>query len=178
MNYKEKYQEALERAKEALLTSTSYGMSVIKEIFPELKENEDEKIRKAIIDFLELPHPQFVGKRDHEKWIAWLEKQGEPNPYSGVSFEYNGNIWGMCARDNGVDILLDKQLFKHLEKQGEQTTDPCTDCANDKGCVTCEHGELRETHTRTLNPDKVIEWLEEKQPSVSLVNKFKEDFNL
>lgn len=50
----------------------------------------------------------------------WLEKQGESNPYSGVSFEYNGNIWGMCARDNGVDILLDKQLFKHLEKQGEQ----------------------------------------------------------
>ena len=52
----------------------------------------------------------------------WLEKQTEqkPNPYTGVSFEYNGHIWGMCARDNGVDILLDKQLFKHLEKQGEQ----------------------------------------------------------
>lgn len=27
---------------------------------------------------------------------------------------------GMCARDNGVDILLNKQLFKHLEKQGEK----------------------------------------------------------
>ena len=39
--------------------------------------NEDEMIRKAIIDFLGLPHPQFVGKRDHEKWIAWLEKQSE-----------------------------------------------------------------------------------------------------
>ena len=45
-------------------------------IFPELKESEDEKVRKEIIDFLKLPHPQFVGKRDHEKWIAWLEKQG------------------------------------------------------------------------------------------------------
>lgn len=53
----------------------------------------------------------------------WLEKQDKSNPYSGVSFEYNGHIWGMCARDNGVDILLNKQLFKHLEKQGEQTTD-------------------------------------------------------
>ena len=50
-----------------------------------------------------------------------LEKQCEKtNPYSGISFEYNGHIWGMCARDNGVDILLDKQLFKHLEKQDEQ----------------------------------------------------------
>lgn len=53
-----------------------------------------------------------------------LEKQVEQkhNPYSGVSFEYNGNIWGMCARDNGVDILLDKRLFKHIEKQDEQNT--------------------------------------------------------
>ena len=49
----------------------------------------------------------------------WLEKQGEPNPYSGVSFKYNGHIWGMCARDNGVDILLDKQLYKHIDKQGK-----------------------------------------------------------
>lgn len=38
--------------------------------------NEDERMRKEIIDFLRLPHPQFVGKRDHEKWIDWLEKQG------------------------------------------------------------------------------------------------------
>jgi hypothetical protein len=50
--------------------------------------------------------------------IAWLEKQGEKaNPYSGVSFDYNGHTWGMCARDNGVDISLDGQLFKHLDEQ-------------------------------------------------------------
>ena len=50
------------------------------------------------------------------------EKQREqkPNPYTGVSFEYNGHIWGMCTRDNGVDILYDKHLIKHLEKQGEK----------------------------------------------------------
>ena len=33
---------------------------------------------------------------------------------------YNGHTWGMCARDNGVDISCDKHLIKHLEKQGEQ----------------------------------------------------------
>ena len=54
-----------------------------------------------------------------ERFLNELEKQSKkPNPYSGTSFEYNGHIWGMCARDNGVDILLDKQLLKHLEKQG------------------------------------------------------------
>ena len=62
-----------------------------------------------------------IGKIEGKTELAEIEKQGEKtNPYSGISFEYNGHIWGMCARDNGVDILLDKQLFKHLEKQGEQ----------------------------------------------------------
>ena len=56
--------------------------------------------------------------------LCELEKQGESNPYSGVSFEYNGNIWGMCARDNGVDILFNKKIIQHIsdEKQGEQNT--------------------------------------------------------
>lgn len=46
------------------------------------------------------------------------EKQGEPNPFSGVSFEYDGHIWGMCARDNGVEIIFDGELkaFLSLEK--------------------------------------------------------------
>lgn len=64
--------------------------------------------------------------------FAWLEKQGEKtNPYSGTFFNYNGHTWGMCARDNGVDILLDKQFFTHLEKQSEQKK-PCEDCSNPK----------------------------------------------
>ena len=52
--------------------------------------------------------------------LDWLKKQGEqkPNPYTGTSFEYNGHIWGMCARDNGVEILFDGELkaFLSLEK--------------------------------------------------------------
>lgn len=42
------------------------------------EESEDDRIRKEIIQFLQLPHPQFVCKRNHEEWISWLEKQGEP----------------------------------------------------------------------------------------------------
>lgn len=70
--------------------------------------------------------------------LLWLEKQGvKTNPYSGVSFEYNGHIWGMCARDNGVDILLDKQLFKHLEKQDEQEN-LCDKCRKEHPSHSCQ----------------------------------------
>ena len=122
------YDKAIERARK--LQENSNGMILKKwlwNIFPELKESEDEKIRKEllehcinrrdgkqvcvdasdyrrwadwlfrqgvenipnvsydkeisneIIKFLELPHPQFVGKRHQEEWIAWLEKQGKQN---------------------------------------------------------------------------------------------------
>lgn len=84
---------------------------------------EDEEVRKALISILksDFEKDTTIFGISVEQIITWLEKQGEKiNPYSGTSFEYNGHIWGMCARDNGVDILLDKQLFKHLEKQGEQ----------------------------------------------------------
>lgn len=56
-------------------------------LIPELKETEDEKIRKDLITFLdEIWH---LGKNanfdkwdksDCSNWIAWLEKQGEQKP--------------------------------------------------------------------------------------------------
>lgn len=131
-NYEQKYKDALEKAK-CLIQNEETNIPVfyvdnIKDLFSELRESEDEKIRNEIIKFLELPHPQFVGKRHQEDWIAWLEKQElKSNPYSGVSFSYNGNIWGMCARDNGVDILFNKKLIYHIngEKQIEQKEATC-----------------------------------------------------
>ena len=54
-------------------------------------------------------------QRDWSKFTApWLEKQGKPNPYSGVSFKYNGHTWGMCARDNGVEILVDGEIKERI----------------------------------------------------------------
>lgn len=68
--------ERLEKAREIYNnTNDVIVLHTLDELYPEFKETEDEKTRKEIINFLELPHPQFVGKRDHEKWIAWLEKQ-------------------------------------------------------------------------------------------------------
>lgn len=124
MNYEKKYKEALERAKNLHKDAINMGENIRAKqceiIFPELKESEDEKIRKELVQYLNdypnLPNGHYC----RDDFFAWLEKQGEQNPYSGVSFKYNGHTWGMCARDNGVDILLDKQLFKHLDTQNEQ----------------------------------------------------------
>lgn len=115
MDYRKEYEEAVKRAR-AMIKVAEKEDEVYKcaiTIFPELKESEDERIRKWLIAQLVLksgvdnPHDLELMIR---KSITWLEKQGEPNPYSGVSFEYNDHTWGMCARDGGVEVGIDGQL--------------------------------------------------------------------
>ena len=115
-----RYDEAIKRAKSKIKNDKDhvlYEDDVI-EIFPELKESEDERIRKELTDYIKskfenscslTPPKNILGN-----WIAWLEKQEASNPYSGVSFEYNGHTWGMCARDNGVEILVDGTIKERV----------------------------------------------------------------
>ena len=64
-----KYEKALAKARA--------GKS-LEEIFPELKESEDERIRKEIIHYILYKADGVSEKQEHE-WVAWLEKQKE-NP--------------------------------------------------------------------------------------------------
>ena len=82
MDYEQKYKEALDRAryyhsKNYLLINCS---SAIENIFPELKESEDEKIKKTLIEYIKgiKSWNYFLGI-SKEQMITWLEKQGEQN---------------------------------------------------------------------------------------------------
>jgi hypothetical protein len=80
MDYEKKYKEALERAKEIIecsKSSESKEVRMVLSFFPELK-NEDEKIRKDIIEAVEL-HKDFTQERK-EHIYAWLEKKTEQKP--------------------------------------------------------------------------------------------------
>ena len=73
-DYKKKYEEANK------IVATRFGSDVAREIFKDLYENEDDKIRKGIIDYISniksLSMSDLMKKR-FDCWIAWLEKQGE-----------------------------------------------------------------------------------------------------
>lgn len=78
-NYEERYRAALERARELSKTVTGANYEYI---FPELKESEDERIRKALIDYFDDANKsdenplQSYGIQTDEV-ADWLEKQGE-----------------------------------------------------------------------------------------------------
>lgn len=78
MTEKEKakaYDEAIERAKKL------YDNGITEEIFPELKEDDTERIRKNCIHFLELQKQHHAATFEIEECIDWLETQGESGTF-------------------------------------------------------------------------------------------------
>ena len=80
MNYENKYNNALEKLQEALAPKDGREISGltrerIESIFPELKESEDERIRKEIIATIHLYYGEPL-EDEAKEMISWLEKQG------------------------------------------------------------------------------------------------------
>ena len=141
----EAYDKAIERAKKL------YGNGIIEEIFPELKESKDKKIREAILkglidcrDAPDLGWSNFGGIHIDD-CIAWLEKQGDKDKLIQELGEYKvkytqevleKHITSMSNKDderlrkNTIAFLKDfaelgyenaVECIAWLEKQGETT---------------------------------------------------------
>ena len=130
MGNKEKakaYDEVIERTKKL------YDNEITEEIFPELKENKDERIKKAIIEFFESEDDNttysLVRKKDI---IAWLEKQGKEE-YALKSFkdedvrkfmqyiEKQAKAYEFNLPNRSYDIYaFAKDLLVWLENQSEK----------------------------------------------------------
>lgn len=77
MNYEEKYKQALDRAKERY--SACSAPALLEYIFPELKESEEEKMRKWCISHFKECINVIKDNDEYKKYlnnkvIPWLEK--------------------------------------------------------------------------------------------------------
>lgn len=89
-------EDKLKEAQRLYETANADQRYVLESLFPELKESENEKIRKDLITLLdEIWH---LGKNanfdkwdksDCSNWIAWLEKQVEPEDKGEISDGYH-----------------------------------------------------------------------------------------
>ena len=103
-----------------------FGLNVAKEIFTDLYESEDEKIKKDVYNYLYNERHnirQLTPYTDElDRWLAWLEKQesvGEIVERCKKSWYNEGKIAGMA------EGLTDDEKYQQgwhdaLEKQGEQ----------------------------------------------------------
>ena len=180
MDYEKKYNEAFEAAKKELGADRKEWkvvQQVLHNIFPQLRESEDERIRKAIIELLkEVEEDEtYTGRQHIPDMLAYLEKkkkkkslnlsaalewlrknvrnyvnseynefhkcveydgsidkerlindfeeamqkEQKPNLYTGTGFDYNGHHWGMCARDGGVEIIVDGKIRDRVSLESE-----------------------------------------------------------
>lgn len=148
MDYEKLYKEALERAKKAKnnVSFNAQTHKVLDIIFPELKESEDERIRKWLIcgmNALKEQKTETFSTIPIDDAIAWLEKQGSnlvKNGYTNnkdiikYADNYSHEIWHKLMDNfknikdyhigcNDVsDIVLNAIIdaYNWLEKKGEQ----------------------------------------------------------
>ena len=78
------HEENLEDAKRLYKSANADQRYVLKRLFPELKESEDEKIRKEIITYLSTVEDKEL--IPYESWVDLIEKQGEQKPIEREEF--------------------------------------------------------------------------------------------
>lgn len=116
--------------------TTNKEKLLLENLFPELKEYNDEMIRKEMIDFIQETidtvgeSPNVWTMSNAKKWLAWLERQNKETPQVITDSESdkirkNIKIALMSMEDNlsvfySTHHTSQKELLDWLEKQGEQ----------------------------------------------------------
>ena len=96
-----KLSRLMEKGVEPLITRAD-----VQDFFPELKESEDEKIKKAIKKVI-INYDRSVEVKTDDM-LAWLEKQGEQKP-----------IWTDNDRTMAFTLLRDVDQMTYISKEGK-----------------------------------------------------------
>ena len=117
-----KYEEALERARKHYKeTPNKVYKAMLEQIFPDIEENEDKKIKEEIINYFRCQSKDEPTRKEiNNRWIAWLEKQGEQKPQRMISAEAKEAMYGKPAyawseEDEKVITGIINDIQKRLE---------------------------------------------------------------
>lgn len=121
----QRYNEAIEMAKKELQACGTQDCDAAKQVFrlfPELKESEDKRIKKCIIDTLKNYHHLIsTGGVTKEDMLAWLEKQGEN--VSLPKFTFDDVLALQCCMETTKKIQEDKELYEQLQSLHDRLHD-------------------------------------------------------
>lgn len=94
------------------------------EIFPELKESEDERVRNKLIEFFKgySPDEEWWGNITQEDILAWLKKQGEQKTVDEIAKEVCKNKESAVAFFKSAGIINEKGELAEQYRQSEQNT--------------------------------------------------------
>lgn len=123
MDYEKAYKNLVAKVKNAhLYAQTDSTKNVLEDILPELRESEDERIRKGIVETIKQCPDTFLNPKNRDRMLAYLEKQKEQKP-SEIDFEdwdtlgYIRDIVRMHVKREEEFNVLDKWLTEHYVNQ-------------------------------------------------------------
>jgi len=150
------YDEALERAKNIYkrFPSSDTAVVICEKIFPELRESEDEKIRKELLDFVRsfwTDHKEKLPQTS--RWVTYLEKQKEQKSTTiPERIRPKFSVGDTVCRNGYVDhTVIEIYLWK----------DPVYVCKNDEGLES--HISFSEQDKWEKKEQKPVEWSEEDE---------------
>lgn len=135
MSQEEERKEDLEAAKGWLAVAkendNKIAIQILEKFFPELRESEDERIRKELLEHCinrRDGKQVCVDASDYRRWAAWLEKQKEENfidknlvkeEAHRIAWEYSKHYDPLLSKESWCEMAaLDMAYW--LEKQGKQ----------------------------------------------------------
>lgn len=155
------YDRALANAKEQAIDGYLDAVAVI-DIFPELAESEDERIKKNIIATIHLYYGEPL-EDEAKEMIAWLEKQGEHSNFLS-KIQVGDKV---TRNEDGVLVNLSQlnRVAKKDEKQGK----------NNMGISEATKKKLEDNLTQALEKETPESWnkfLDEQKPADKVEPKF------
>lgn len=113
------YKEKLEEAKKLYKTANADQKYALELLFPELKRNKDGQIRDEICAYIGAK--QDISLDVHNRWIAWLEKQGNEKPADKIEPKFKVGDWILYSGDHyeGVrHIIKINEKGYYIERNG------------------------------------------------------------
>lgn len=149
MNYKEKYNNALIWVESIYPTLSSEQQMEAEGIFPEIAESEDERIRRALIEWVKrikrykeqgICSPEIFNGISSDNILAWLEKQGEQKPIDKVETKFKVGDWIFSpawgtARIIGIGANDSEFLLEYTDGTQENTPIEYVNSAFDKWTI-------------------------------------------
>ena len=121
-----KQEEKLKEAQRLYETANADQRYVLESLFPELKESEDEKIRKSLIElFKDMEWDDSIlhdYNMDKDKTIAWLEKQGEQKSTDKVEPKFHIGDWIIKGDVIAQIIDVKEKYYIGVNIEGEDFT--------------------------------------------------------
>ena len=93
--------------------------------FPELRKNDDEKIKQELISLVRLDgwHPTIWTQERKDKLIDWLEKQSKNSQAMCPTFTYDDILALQCCMETAKKVQEDKELYEQLQSLHDRLHD-------------------------------------------------------